>query len=226
VSTSRAGVLVARVVSVACMGCTLSETPCGAGLRLSGGACVAPAEDAVPTPSDSTADASAPADAAVGGDALREPLALGALLVLDRTPARALAETPTTAGCDVDAVALEGSDGEVFAYASRVFGADLLDPFGQGIGLDADEALGAPQGDGQSGTFASLGGSGGFLLLGFEVPRSLVVGDRARIFEVEESGGRDRGDRCAVWRCPDREVDLERCVFLAEVSDDAAVELR
>lgn len=222
----RAGVLVAWVGSVACVGCTLSETPCGAGLRLSGGACVAPADDAAPTPSDSTADATVSGDATVGGDALHERLALGALLVLDRTPARALAETPTTAGCDVDAVALEGPDGQVLAYASRVFAADLLDPFGQGIGLDAGEALGAPQGDGRSGTFASLGGSGGFVLLGFDAPRPLVVGDRARIFEIEESGGRDRASRCAVWRCPDREVDLERCVFLAEVSDDTAVELR
>jgi hypothetical protein len=97
---------------------------------------------------------------------------------------------------------------------------------GQGVGVDVGAALGAPQGDGRVDSFASLGGSGGYVLLGFDAPRALSAGDRLRVFEVEESVLRDRADRCAVWRCPGREVDLTRCVFLAEVADDAAIELR
>lgn len=207
-------------------GCTLSETPCGAGLHLVAGACVAPVEDAAASAPDMSADASPPEDASRRDDALGERFELGSLLLLDRTAAQALSESPTTPGCDVDAVALEDPDGVVLAFAARVFAADLLDPFGQGVGVDVGAALGAPQGDGRVDSFASLGGSGGYVLLGFDAPRALSAGDRLRVFEVEESVLRDRADRCAVWRCPGREVDLTRCVFLAEVADDAAIELR
>ena len=212
--------------ALALAGCLLEETPCGAGLRRVGGECVAPADDTGTLGADLGSDATPPEEAADVADAFAEVVTFGALLVLDRTPAQSLAETPTTAGCDVDAVSLEGADGVGLAFAARVFADDILDPFGQGVGLDVGAALGAPEGDGRPSTFVSLGGSGGFLLLGFDAPRPLAAGDRVRVFEVDESSLRDRADRCAVWRCPERVADLTRCVFLGDVTDDAAVELR
>jgi hypothetical protein len=193
-------------------GCLLETEDCGAGFVLEAGRCVlqspAPAFEGRPA-----VDAGAPRPVRDATPSDR-PVAwadLTAVLVTDLTK---VDDPPgwRTPGVDLDAVSVEGDD--QFGVARAVLAAEIV-PWDGAAANDPGAALGAPDAIGprDPGTFVSMGGLGGRLLLRLAIERSLATGDIVTVHEVDDPS-EPPGEQYQVWLCPGDDPDDAACVML------------